>query len=299
VPTDRRDAWLAVKIAAHRTLRYARWTWEGAGYARRRRARPGPTFALAESRSRLVRDASRARLEMADGKIRNLQLGAAALDGIVIDPGEILSFWYLVGEPTLARGFRRGMEVRSGCIVPSIGGGLCQLASALFEVALRAGLTVVEHHAHSLELAPEPDRIRPFGMAAAVLYPYRDVRIKNELDQPVTLDARCEATSLVLGAKVVRAPTITFALEERAYRALRVGGRCVRRGELWQIRRDATTQTTLDERMVLAAEVAVMEQMPDHHCYTCDRVCPNAIGPDDLEARAVRQELGLPLARRV
>src|SRR5436190_834351 len=91
---------------------------------------------------------------------------AARLDGVVLRPGETLSFWYLVGEPSRARGFQEGMELRSGCIVPSPGGGLCQIAGAVFEVALCVGLTVVEHHAHSLEIAPEHDRIRPFGAAA-------------------------------------------------------------------------------------------------------------------------------------
>lgn len=194
---DRRDALLPWKIAAHRALRYARWSVERWTYARERST--GGTAGwtpIAAHRSRLVRDPARALLEMAAGKTHNLRLACAALDGLVVQPGETLSFWFTVGAPTAERGYRKGMELRSGCIVPSVGGGICQLAGALYEVALRAGLTVLEHHPHSLELAPERDRIRPFGTAAAVLYPHRDLRLRNDGDQAMVVCARVTAHEL-------------------------------------------------------------------------------------------------------
>jgi vancomycin resistance protein VanW len=229
---------------------------------------------------------------MAAGKAANLKLAAAALDGIVVEPGETLSFWFLVGEPSRARGFEKGMELRSGCVVPTVGGGLCQLASAVFELGLRTGLTVVERHAHSLEIAPEPDRIRPFGATASVLYPYRDVQLKNELDRAVIVGARLERDELVVGAYGRGERAEVIDLEERGYRRWRQAGRLFRGGELWQIARDRRTRVVSWEQRVLAAETPVLEQMPQSHCYTCDRACPNAIPRDDPEARAVRLEMG-------
>jgi vancomycin resistance protein VanW len=295
---DRRDPLLPMKIAAHRALRYARWAVEAAGYARRRPARPGE-YVLAEHRSRLVRDPARAALEMAAGKIENLRLAAAALDGVTVLPGEVVSFWYLVGAPEASRGFQRGMELRSGCVVPSVGGGICQIAGALFEVALRAGFRILEHHPHSLELAPEPDRIRPFGSAAAVLYPYRDVRAKNEGDAPATLYARVEEEALVVGLTAATRPRFSVSLEERGYRAAREGGTLYREGELWRAWRDAASGEPLSEERVLALKVAVMEEMPEHHCYTCDRACPNSIPASDPEASAARAEAGAARGRKL
>jgi vancomycin resistance protein VanW len=285
---DRRDPLLPAKIAVHRALRSARWTWESARYATRRRRTVRADGVIAEGR---------ARLEMAEGQIRNLEIAAACLDGVAIQPGETLSFWYVVGEPTAARGFRNGMELRSGCIVPSIGGGLGPLASALFEVALRAGLTIREHHPHSLELAPESERIRPFGIGAAVLYPYRDVQVKNDGEQTVLLEARGEGDALVCRLRAAVVPAAEIGLEERGYRTTRASGRLVRAGELWQVARDRATGRTLWERLVYAGEAPLMDQMPDHHCYTWDRVCPNAVRRDDVEARAVRLEQGGPAWR--
>ena len=46
-------------------------------------------------------------------------------------------------------GFVAGRELREGCMVSSIGGGLCQLSNALYAAALEAGCEIVERHAHS------------------------------------------------------------------------------------------------------------------------------------------------------
>src|SRR5262245_26894379 len=107
---DRRDPLLRYKIAAHRAMRFARWAFERWSYARERGASTALWHLVAEHRSRLVRDPARALLEMTAGKAHNLTLAAAALDGILIHPGETLSFWFLVGEPSAARGYRHGME---------------------------------------------------------------------------------------------------------------------------------------------------------------------------------------------
>jgi vancomycin resistance protein VanW len=258
-------------------MRYARWAFESWSYARERDTGTAGWMPIAEHRSRLSRDPARALLEMTAGKTHNLTLAAAALDGVVVHPGETLSFWFLVGEPSAAHGYRKGMELRSGCIVPSVGGGICQIASALYELALRAGWAVLEHHRHSMELLPEPDRIRPFGAAAAVLYPYRDLRVRNDGDQPVAIDARVEQRELVVVLRAPRPPWLVVSLEERNYDLVRRGDRVFRRGELWQRATHRLSGAPLWERRVQAREVEVMVTLEQHHCETCERVCPNAV----------------------
>jgi hypothetical protein len=66
------------------------------------------------------------------GKIQNLRIALAGLDGIVVPAGETLSFWKQVGRATRRRGFVAGRELREGCLVANIGGGLCQLSNALY-----------------------------------------------------------------------------------------------------------------------------------------------------------------------
>lgn len=271
---DRRDPWLPWKVGARALARRARWALESHRYAGGTRRAAQPVL-LARHGSRVVRDPRRAVLELAEGKAVNLSRAAAALDGVVVRPGELLSFWYLVGAPSAERGFVEGMELRSGCIVPSVGGGLCQLAGGLFEVVLRAGLSVVEHHPHSLELAPEPDRIRPFGTGAAVLYPYRDVAARNDHPFPVVLGARVSGGELVLELSAPRDPEVAAELEERRYRVERRAGRLVRAGELWRVWRHCRSGRVERETIVLARAIPVLEELPDSHCWTCHKGCVN------------------------
>lgn len=109
------------------------------------------------------------------GKQINLALAAPHFDGLVLAPGQTLSFWRTLGRVTAARGFRHGMELRGGCIVPTIGGGLCALSNALFQMACALGWTIVERHGHTREAAPSDGPV--WGLDATVLWPHVDLRI--------------------------------------------------------------------------------------------------------------------------
>lgn len=84
---------------------------------------------LAESHSLLAPSANPAEFVLQAGKTQNLRVAAARLHGLLIPRGASFSFWRHVGRPTRARGFVRGRELREGCIIPSVGGGLCQLSN--------------------------------------------------------------------------------------------------------------------------------------------------------------------------
>jgi vancomycin resistance protein VanW len=120
-------------------------------------------------------------------KVYNLTLGIAAIDGIVIQPGEIFSFWRNVGRPTLKNGFRLSRNIVSGEISEDYGGGLCQLSGIVYHLSLIAGLRVKERSSHSIDIYREEDRFTPLGADATVVYGYKDLRIQNPFDFPVML----------------------------------------------------------------------------------------------------------------
>lgn len=122
-----------------------------------------------------------------EGKRTNIALGAARLDGVTIAPGEIFSFWALVGRPSAASGFHIGRSIRGGAVHGEIGGGLCQVSGIAYELMLRAGFAIRERHAHSRDLYAETERFTPLGMDATVVWPYRDLRLANTLGMPVML----------------------------------------------------------------------------------------------------------------
>lgn len=162
------DLWLRrAKVAGLAARRFGRWLVED-GFAAPERVTPAGPIAY-EVRAPLARSGANPRLEA--GKRQNVQLAATAFHGVVITPDHPLSFWRTLGPATEARGFTWGMEVRSGCAIPAIGGGLCLLSNALFALAVELGWQILERHGHSMALAD------PHALDATVAYPYVDLRI--------------------------------------------------------------------------------------------------------------------------
>jgi vancomycin resistance protein VanW len=149
-----------------------------------------------------------------EGKLANLRLGAARLDGIVIAPGEIFSFWALVGRPSRRAGFEIGRSIRGGVVGGEVGGGLCQLSGIVYELLLRGGLDVLERHAHSHDLYTETERFTPLGMDATVVWPYRDLRLANGLDVAVALRFAVVGMTLRASLHISRAmPSLPIEIE--------------------------------------------------------------------------------------
>ena len=138
------------------------------------------TSLFAEHRSPLMADVDPAERDFQLGKIVNLRRAADGLDGVVIARGEVLSFWRQVGPPTRRRGFAVGRMLQQGCLVPSVGGGLCQLSNGLFEAAVQSGCEIVERHAHSRAV---PGSAAEAGRDATVAWNYVDLRVRV----PITL----------------------------------------------------------------------------------------------------------------
>lgn len=109
------------------------------------------------------------------GKIHNLRLAAKKLNGLEIPANAVFSFWRQLGRASESRGFVAGRELREGCIVPAIGGGLCQLSNAIYDSAVRAGLEVVERHRHSRAL---PGSLAEQDRDATVFWNYVDLRLR-------------------------------------------------------------------------------------------------------------------------
>ena len=127
------------------------------------------------------------------GKVQNLRVAAAAIDGLVVGPGEPFSFWRAAGRATRAKGYVVGRELRQGCMIPAVGGGICQLTNALSRVAHRAGLEIVERHSHSVH--PEGFFIDA-STDATVFWNYIDFRFRSA--RPVRIGATLTETHLVV-----------------------------------------------------------------------------------------------------
>ena len=109
-------------------------------------------------------------------RIHNVHLMADFIDGTIIRPGQTFSFNDVVGERTAARGFLEGQEIIGSLVLPSIGGGVCQTATTLFNDAFELGLPIVARTNHNLYLSHYP-----LGRDATVSWGGPDLKFRNDL----------------------------------------------------------------------------------------------------------------------
>ena len=131
---------------------------------------------IAESKTPLWTESAPQEQFLLVGKIHNLRLAVKKLNCLEIPAGEVFSFWKHLGRANQLRGYVVGRELREGCIIPNIGGGLCQLSNALYDAALQADFEIVERHAHSQIVAGS---LAEQGRDATVFWNYVDLRFRS------------------------------------------------------------------------------------------------------------------------
>ena len=118
-----------------------------------------------------------------ESKAVNLSLAAPKVNGILIRPGEVFSFWRLVGSTSKRKGYLEWLTIDRGRTGSGIGGGMCQFTNLIYWLVLHSPLTVVEHHHHDgYDLFPDFGRQVPFGVGTSIAYNYLDYRFKNATD---------------------------------------------------------------------------------------------------------------------
>jgi vancomycin resistance protein VanW len=90
--------------------------------------------------------------------------------------------------PTVRNGYQLGRGIIGDRLSADVGGGLCQIASLLYELGLRGGLTIIERHPHSRDLYTEDNRFTPLGLDATVVWGFKDVRLGNTLGSRVAFE---------------------------------------------------------------------------------------------------------------
>lgn len=124
----------------------------------------------------------------------NVRLSAEALDGVVLEPGQVLSFDAIVGPRTLERGYQRAPVILHETRQVQTGGGVCQTASTLFVAGLLSGLSSVERSRHS-----SPVDYIAFGYDATISWGAKDLKLLNDTGQRVRV--RCFVRGATLSAR--------------------------------------------------------------------------------------------------
>lgn len=155
--------------------------------------------------------------ELQRNKVVNLRLASSLLDGVVLQPGQRLSFWREVGRPTYARGFLDGLVLDHGSLSRGVGGGLCQMTNLLYWLTLHTPLDVVERWRHSYDVFPDAGRTQPFGSGATCAWPALDLQIENRTSAPYRLALRVAEEHLEGEWSSTEPASVTYEVYEDAH----------------------------------------------------------------------------------
>jgi len=108
-------------------------------------------------------------------RVKNIHRIADLLDGVIVQPGETFSVNDFVGPRSLGKGFVMAPSIEDGEMVETIGGGVSQFATTMYNALLRAGLEITERRAHTYWF----DRY-PMGHEATLSIPKPDLVFRND-----------------------------------------------------------------------------------------------------------------------
>ena len=180
----------------------------------------------------------------------NIRLAASKLDGVILMPGDTVSFNGTVGRRTLKGGFRMAGVYANGKHDTGVGGGICQVSTTLYNAALFSDLGIVSRTNHSM-----PVPYVPVGRDATVDYGNIDLVLKNTEPNPIVLASQYtpgKLTFRVLGTKrePFKVRMIAAGITSRGGRERRVIDRGLPPGSVRVIERGSSVLSTSTVRVV-------------------------------------------------
>ena len=150
----------------------------------------------------------------------NLKVGAGKINGKVLMPGEVLSGYECMQPFTEANGYRTATAYENGRSVDSIGGGVCQIATTLYNASLLAELDIVQRQNHSMTVG-----YVPHSMDAAIAGTYKDIKVRNPYDTPIYVEGYTSGKKLIFAnyGKETRPENRTIKFESETLKQIDPG----------------------------------------------------------------------------
>ena len=197
-------------------------------------------------------------LRLQENKAVNIRLACRKIDGIMIYPDEIFSFWHTVGKTSKEKGYKDGRVIIHNKLIPGLGGGLCNLGNTMHYMILHSPLEVVEFHHHSDALAPEEGKRVPFSTGTSISYNYIDYRFKNNTDQNIQLHVWCDDEKLHAELRSEKEFPWKYSLVEEDHHFQKENEKYFRVSKIYREVTDRATGEVLNKELILNNHSEVM-----------------------------------------
>lgn len=123
----------------------------------------------------------------------NIKLALSKFNGMIVEPGEKISFNSITGPRTKENGYKNAYVIINGSYTSGVGGGVCQASTTLYNALIRADIDILQVNHHSL-----PASYVPLSFDAMVSEGYADLVFQNTLDTPIYVKCICTNTDVTV-----------------------------------------------------------------------------------------------------
>jgi len=126
-------------------------------------------------------------------RIYNIRVGSTSLNGVLIEPNETFSLVKALGTIDASTGYKQELVIKGDKTIPEYGGGLCQIGTTTFRVALASGLPIIERHNHAYRVV----YYEPAGVDATIYDPKPDLRFLNDTGHYILIQTKISGNNLI------------------------------------------------------------------------------------------------------
>jgi len=131
--------------------------------------------------------------ECCQERVTNIQTMADAVDKTIVASGETFSLNGHVGERTLEKGYLPAGTIIAGELEDTVGGGVSQFTTTLYNAVFWGGYEDVEHKPHSYYFSRYPE-----GVEATLNWRAPDLKFRNNTDNAILIDTLYTDTSITV-----------------------------------------------------------------------------------------------------
>jgi len=136
-------------------------------------------------------------------RVQNIKAASASFHGLLIPPGGVLSMSDELGDISLDNGYAEAPIILGDETIKGVGGGVCQVSTALFRTAYYAGFEILERHAHAYrvgyyEQTASGHNQNLAGLDATVFVPLVDFKFRNDTDHWLLMETYVSSSNYSL-----------------------------------------------------------------------------------------------------
>ncbi len=136
-------------------------------------------------------------------RVQNIKTASARFHGLLVPPGAVLSMSDELGNISLDNGYAEAPIILGDETIKGVGGGVCQVSTALFRTVYYSGLEILERHAHAYrvgyyEQTPGGHNQDLAGLDATVFVPLVDFKFRNDTDHWLLMETYISSSNYSL-----------------------------------------------------------------------------------------------------